>query len=157
MAVFRDEGGPTALHYSVRCDAGWRTTEAYIHGWRGAESIELLIMHDGVGRWSLNGAVCPAVAGCLDLDLSFTPATNLLPLRRLDLAVDEMTEVRSAWLEWPAGTLTPLVQRYDRRSAATYRYEADLPSSDTFTGVLHVDSFGWVLNYAGLWQAEAAV
>jgi hypothetical protein len=28
MAVFHDEGGPTALHYCVRCDTQWRTTEA---------------------------------------------------------------------------------------------------------------------------------
>ena len=154
MAVFQDEGGPTALHYTVRCDARWEATSAHIHGWRGTHPVELVITRDEAGRWRLNGAACPAVAGCLDLDLSFTPATNLLPLRRLDLSVGRMAEVRSAWLEWPAGTLAPLTQRYARESASTYRYQADLPGGSLFEGALRVNPQGWVLDYAGLWQAE---
>jgi hypothetical protein len=101
----------------------------------------------------LNGRACPAVAGCVDLDLNFTPATNLMPLRRLDLPVGETAEVRSAWLEWPRGILSVLTQRYTRRSATEYDYEADLPGSTKFTGVLRVEPRGWVLDYAGLWQA----
>jgi hypothetical protein len=95
------------------------------------------------------------VTGCIDLDLNFTPTTNLLPLRRLDLAVGQAAEVRSAWLEWPAAVLRPLVQRYVRRSSAEYDYEADLPDADMFVAVLRVDPNGWVLDYGGLWQAEA--
>jgi hypothetical protein len=154
MAVFRDQGGPTALRYRVRCNAGWQTIEGHIEGWLAARTVQLSIRRDGGGRWALNGADCPAVAGCVDLDLSFTPATNLLPLRRLSLAVGDTAEVRSAWLEWPAGILTPLVQRYARRLATTYDYEADLPGGDRFAGVLRVDPRGWVLDYSGLWQAE---
>jgi uncharacterized protein len=155
MAVFRDEGGPTALHYRVHCSPDWQTTEGHVHGWLGARPVELFIRRDAGGCWTLNGAGCPAVAGCVDLDLSFTPATNLLPLRRLALAVGDTAEVRSAWLQWPADTLTPLVQRYARESATTYAYEADLPD-DRFVGVLRVDPHGWVLDYAGLWLAEDA-
>lgn len=157
MAVFRDEGRPTALQYHVRCDARWQATDAHVYGWRGAEPIDLRIVREERGCWSLNGALCLAVADSIDLDLSFTPATNLLPLRRLELAVGHRAEVRAAWLEWPAGRLTPLVQRYARQSTAVYHYEADLPSGEMFTGMLHVDPSGWVLDYAGLWQAEAAV
>jgi hypothetical protein len=155
MAVFRDQGGPTALHYRVSCSTGWQTSEAHIHGWLGAQAVELLIRRDGAGRWTLNGVACPAVAGCVDLDLSFTPATNLLPLRRLDLVVGHTAEVRSAWLDWPAGTLAPLVQRYTRQSPTAYNYESDLPGADRFTAALRVDPVGWVIDYPGLWQAES--
>ena len=154
MAVFRDERGPTALCYRVRCDPEWRTTEGEIRGWSGGRQVELLLRRDHAGRWSLDGADCPAVSGCLDLDLSFTPATNLLPLRRLGLAVGRVAEVRSAWLEWPGSVLAPLVQRYTRRSPAEYGYEAELPGGEVFAGVLRVDPDSWVLDYAGLWQAE---
>jgi uncharacterized protein len=154
MAVFHDERSPTALHYSVRCDPEWRTTEAAVDGWRGVRMVELRVRRAPAGGWTLNGVPCPAVAGCVDLDLSFTPATNLLPLRRLDLPVGQAAEVRSAWLEWPAAVLTPLVQRYARRSVAEYDYEADLPGTAKFVGVLRVDPNGWVLDYAGLWRAE---
>ncbi len=155
MAVFHDEAGPTALRYTVRCDAEWRSTEATVDGWCGARAVELRISRTRAGGWTVNGVPHPAVAGCVDLDLNFTPATNLLPLRRLDLAVGQAAEVRSAWLEWPAAVLTPLTQRYVRRSVTEYDYEADLPEAAKFVAVLRVDPGGWVLDYGGLWQAEA--
>jgi hypothetical protein len=154
MAVFQDEGGPTALRYTVRCDAEWQTTEGTVDGWCGPRPIELRLVRSHSGGWTVNGVACPAVMGCADLDLNFTPATNLMPLRRLDLAVGQAAEVRSAWLEWPASILTPLTQRYTRRSATEYDYEADLPGGSSFVGVLRVEPGGWVLDYAGLWQAE---
>ncbi len=154
VAVFQDQGGPTALRYTVRCDADWRTTEGIVDGWCGARPVELRLVRSHSGAWTLNGAACPSVAGCADLDLSFTPATNLIPLRRLELPVGQAAEVRSAWLEWPAGILTPLAQRYARRSATEYDYEADLPGAAKFAGVLLVEPGGWVLDYAGLWRAE---
>jgi hypothetical protein len=84
-----------------------------------------------------------------------TNGTTKVELRGMAVFRDE--DGPSAWLEWPAKMLQPLVQRHDRQSATTYHYESDLPTGDTFTSLLHVDSFGWVLSYGGLWEAEAAV
>jgi uncharacterized protein len=153
VALFH-EGAPTALTYTVHSDHAWQTTEARIRGWRGREAIDLRLRRDNTGTWTLNDMPCPVVEGCVDLDLSFTPATNLLPLRRLALEPGESAEVRSAWLEWPEVRLTPLVQRYARRSRTEYDYEADLPGSTPFRAVLRVQPEGWVLDYAGLWRAE---
>jgi hypothetical protein len=154
MAVFQDESGPVALHYTVRCDAEWQTTEATVDGWSGDRAIELRFHRSHTGDWTLNGVTRPSVAGCIDLDLNFTPATNLLPLRRLNLPVGQTAEVRSSWLQWPETVLTPLTQLYTRRSMLEYDYSADLPGGDKFAGVLRVDPSGWVLDYAGLWHAE---
>lgn len=153
MAVFH-EGDPTALAYVVHVDRNWQTTEGRVWGWRGREAIDLRLRRDGAGSWTLNDLPCPAVQGCIDLDLSFTPATNLLPLRRLSLGVGESAEVRSAWLEWPEVRLTLLVQRYRRRSETEYEYESDLPGAEQFRAMLRVHPDGWVLDYAGLWRAE---
>jgi uncharacterized protein len=154
MAVFDDDAGPTSLSYRVRCDTAWRTTDATVEGWSGRDTVDIWASRDPADGWTLNGVPCPTVSGCVDLDLNFTPATNLLPLRRLDLAVGEAAEVRSAWLEWPAAVLTPLTQRYARRSTTEYDYEADLPGAGRFAAVLRVDSSGWVLEYGDLWLAE---
>ena len=153
MAVFL-EGAPTALQYTVRCDSAWRTVEGAVRGWRGTEPVDLRFHRSRAGGWTLNRVPCPAVAGCLDLDLNFTPATNLLPLNRLDLAVGQSAEVRSAWLEWPAMRLRSLTQRYVRQDPVEYGYEADLPDGTRFSGLLRVRSDGWVLDYAGLWREE---
>jgi hypothetical protein len=153
MAVFQDEAGPSALSYTVRCNHDWITTGGEIQGWTASRSVEVLVRRTGRGDWTLNGAACPDVAGCVDLDLSFTPATNLLPLRRSALEVGGEMEVRSAWLEWPVIALKPLVQRYRRDTDAEYLYEADIPD-EPFTGVLRVAPSGWVLEYSGLWRAQ---
>jgi uncharacterized protein len=129
-----------------------RSTKATVEGWCGAQPVELLLRRARATGWTVNGVPCPAVPGCVDLDLSFTPATNLLTIRRLHLAVNQAAEVRSAWLEWPAAMLTPLVQRYRRRSDDEYDYEADLPGEAKFLGVLRVNPSGWVTEYAELWQ-----
>ena len=68
--------------------------------------------------------MCPAVAGCVDLDLNFSPSTNLLPIRRLNLSVGQEAAVRAAWLRFPSFILEPLEQLYRRVDATTYRYES---------------------------------
>ena len=155
MAVFLEHGA-TGLRYDVRCDDAWRTTDAEVQGWSRGRAVALQLRRDSSGHWTFDGAAADAVAGCLDLDLSFTPATNLLALRRLDVAVGETAEVRSAWLEWPDVRLSPLVQRYARRSSEWYDYEADLPGAGRFEARLRVDRDGWVRDYGGLWRAEDA-
>jgi uncharacterized protein len=153
MAVFQ-EREPTALAYVVHADNAWKTTDARVWGWHGRKAIELRLHRDDAGTWTLNGAACPAVEGCLDLDLSFTPATNLLPLRRLSLGVGQTAEVRSAWLGWPDMRLTKLVQRYTRRTETEYDYESDLPGSELFRSSLRVQPEGWVVDYGRVWRAE---
>lgn len=154
-AVFLD-GAPTALHYLVRCDGRWVTRMARVRGRRGGDRLDLRIERDPSGRWTLDGSACPEVEGCEDIDLNFTPATNLLPLRRLALAAGQAAEVRSAWLEWPTLRLRPLVQRYRRRPALEYDYEADLPDGEPFRAVLRTSPDGWVAEYGGLWRAVRA-
>jgi uncharacterized protein len=153
MAVFQEQG-PTALAYVVNADREWKTTDGRVWGWHGRQAIELRLHRDDAGTWTMNGAAYPAVEGCVDLDLSFTPATNLLPLRRLSLDVGQSAEVRSAWLEWPDVRLTPLVQRYGRRGETEYDYESDLPGGELFRSSLRVQPEGWVLDYGNLWRAE---
>jgi hypothetical protein len=77
-----------------------------------------------------------------------TPATNLLALRRLSLAVDQEAEVTAAWLTHPDFALTPLRQRYRRTSQAEYAYTAP---DHAFAGALTVNGQGFVLDYPGLW------
>jgi uncharacterized protein len=153
MAAFH-ERAPTALAYVVQVDREWKTTEGHVWGWRGLDAIDLRLHRDNDGTWTLNDELSPEVQGCMDLDLSFTPATNLLPLRRLALRIGQSAEVRSAWLEWPEVRLTPLVQRYARRSDTEYDYESDLPGGELFRSTLRVQPEGWVLDYGGLWRVE---
>jgi hypothetical protein len=151
-ALFLQEGRPCRLEYLVTCDATWRTVSARIRGSTGDREVEIDVAVDEERRWRLNGEDCPDVAGCLDIDLGFSPATNLLPIRRLSLAVGEAAEVRAAWLPFPQLTFEPLPQVYRREGERTYRYESD---GGRFVRTLEVDAAGFVTSYPGLWQAEA--
>jgi uncharacterized protein len=152
-AVFVESEEPCRLDYRVVCDASWRSMAASMAGWLGNRAISIELRADGAGRWQLNDADCPAVAGCLDLDLSFTPATNLLPIRRLALPIGEKAAVRSAWLTFPALTLEPLDQEYRRTHVTTYAYESN---GGSFSTELEVNGDGFVTFYPNLWEAEGA-
>lgn len=151
-AVFAHEAQPCRLDYRVACDAGWRTVSGRVTGWIGRQPVEIGLSVDAGGRWRRDGTESPGVVGCVDLDLGFSPSTNLLPIRRLGLAVGLEAEVRAAWLGFPGLTLEPLDQRYRRLDVATYRYESD---GGRFVADLQVNAAGLVVRYPGLWDAEA--
>jgi GrpB-like predicted nucleotidyltransferase (UPF0157 family) len=152
-AVFSESGQACRLDYRVVCDPRWRTLAARVSGWLGMTPVEVEIAADAARSWTLNGRPCPAVEGCDDLDLSFTPATNLLPIRRLSLAIDARAAVRSAWLGFPSLTLEPLNQTYHRTADTRYAYES---RGGSFSGVLHTNGVGFVTEYPTLWKAETA-
>ena len=150
-AVFMEETLPCQLAYTVECDAGWRTRSAQIRGFAGTEPVALDISVDDHQRWLLNGVEQRELAGALDIDLGFTPATNMLPIRRLEVPVDGAADVRAAWLPFPDLVLTPQYQIYRRTAANKLTFAA--PAID-FRAELTVDPDGLVTSYAGLWMAE---
>lgn len=149
-----EEAGVVArLHYAIDCDPGWRTRSAVIEGEVNGDPVRIALAADGAGHWMQDGAPVPELTGALDVDLGFTPATNTLPIRRLDLAVGESAPVRSAWLRFPELRLEPLEQTYTREAEQSFRYRA-MVDGEPFTARLETDAFGRVLRYEGLWEAE---
>lgn len=149
-AVFDAGSGPTQLEYAVACDDAWRTQAGRVRGWRAGEAVRVDIARTAAGAWTLGGVDVPGLDDCLDLDLGFTPATNLLPIRRLALAVGAAADAPAAWLRTAAGTLGRLAQRYERRTPASYAYEAPALG---YAVTLEIDASGFVVRYPGLWEA----
>ncbi len=152
-AVFTHEAEPCRLDYSILCDSDWRTSEAVVEGWVGREAVRIEIAAASSGRWRMNGVERPEVEGSLDLDLNFSPSTNLLPIRRLGLAVGGEARVRAAWLRFPSFALEPLEQSYRRLGPSRYRYES---AGGRFVAELEVNAAGLVMLYPGFWQAEGS-
>jgi uncharacterized protein len=146
-SVFAHEGAPVSLAYSIVCDASWRTQQASVRGFIGLRPVDVAIVCDGV--WRLNDEEQPQVAGCTDIDLNFSPVTNLLPIRRLALQVGQEAAVRAAWLRFPSMTLELLEQTYRRLGPDLYRYTS---AGGAFTADLRVDAEGWVVEYPGAWR-----
>ena len=149
-AVFVKDGTPARLDYHIDCDASWRTRRGRVRGWIGVRSLDLDIARTSAGAWILNGEEVLASMECVDLDLGFTPATNLIALRRLDLRIGMRTTTRAAWLDEGSARLDVLEQVYERQADRTYAYEAP---RFHYNAVLDVDSTGFVRRYPRLWEA----
>jgi len=153
-AVFADEQQVCRLTYAVTCDSLWQTLSATVEGWIGDQDVNVEIVREvreareAAGGWRLNGRDCPQVAGCIDIDLNFSPSTNLLPIRRLAPEVGQAVQVRAAWLRFPSFELEPLEQVYTRREPNLYRYES---AGGRFVAPVTVDDFGLVERYGDLW------
>jgi uncharacterized protein len=150
-AVFAHNAHPCRLDYVVVCDAAWHTVSGTVQGWVGDETIAIEVSVDAARRWWLNGTEYSTVAGSTDIDLNFSPSTNLLPVRRLELAIGQEAQVQAAWLRFPSFTLEPLDQRYRRLDAVTYRYES---AGGMFTTDLQVNAAGFVALYPHFFQVE---
>lgn len=147
-AAFIENGATASLSYEVICDAAFATRIARVTGCLGSNEFRVEVRRDG-SRWFIDGMEEVEVAGCLDIDLSFTPATNLLAIRRLELGVGHARSVAAAWLAFPKARLTRLEQSYARIDRARYAYSG-LGYADT----LDVSPSGFVTRYPGLWEAE---
>ncbi len=148
-AVFDSEDRPGRLSYLVVCDSSWNTLRGSVSGWVGVQDVNIEITVDAQ-RWTLNGIEESAVEGCIDLDLNFSPATNLLPIRRLKLEIGQQSEIKAAWLRFPQFKLEPLAQVYTRLDEFTYRYSS---GGGSFVRDLTVNEVGFVTDYPELWQA----
>jgi hypothetical protein len=151
VAVFQHERLPCRLDYAIVCDAQWRTKTGRVTGWVGDRTVEVEVSIDASGAWHINGTARQEVAGSVDLDLNFSPSTNLLPIRRLALPVGKHAHVKAAWLRFPSFTLEPLEQTYRRVDDGVYRYES---AGGTFVAEIEVNSVGLVTSYPPAWVAE---
>jgi hypothetical protein len=84
---------------------------------------------DGEGTWTdSSGRPLPELAGCIDVDVSTTPLTNTLPIRRLGLAPGTSADLLVAYVAIPGLELTAASQRYTHLEGtgalAVYRFQA---------------------------------
>lgn len=150
-AIFVDEKKFCKLDYKIECDANWETLSAKISGFIGEEKIEIEIAAQLNGIWTMNGEEISAVRNCTDVDLNFSPVTNTLPIRRLNLQVGEKREVRAAWLRFPSFKLELLEQIYERIGENKYAYES---AGGSFRVEIETDEFGLATRYGDFWEIE---
>jgi len=151
-AVFLHGRRACDLAYEVVTDASWLTRRARVHGHVGPAAVDLRIRAGRNGTWFLDGEAQPQVQGCIDLDFAFTPATNLIALKRLALRVGQRADAPAAWLEFPRLKLRVLPQTYERASASEYDYAAPTVG---YAARLKFDRQGAIIHYPGLFERVA--
>ena len=147
VVIGADEGGPYGCSYRICCDARWRVRAVEVHT-AGGESRVLTT--DGGGSWrDGDGMAIPELAGCIDVDISATPFTNTLPIRRLGDQLRQRTGLAVVYIPVPALDLERADQAYTRLADSRYLYEGPVGS---FEAVLEVDPDGLVLHYPALFR-----
>jgi hypothetical protein len=142
-------GTPFRARYTVRCDDGWRVREVRVALLDGAMP-PLALLSDGAGHWTtIDGAPLPALDRCIDVDITATPFTNTLPIRRLDLPIGASRDLDMAYIRVPELRVEPDPQRYTRLGDRLYRYES---RDSDFTAELPLDPDGLVLDYPGIFR-----
>lgn len=143
------DGKPLRLSYSIVCDANWRAKQLVVKRLDSEDTIELTA--DGEGNWFDKSKELPELKGCIDVDITVTPFTNSLPLRRLDFQVGEPKDLLMVFVTVPEMSIRADKQRYTLLGkfveGAKYLFE-----SGSFQAELTVDTDGFVLTYPESWQ-----
>lgn len=136
--------GPTTFRFRIDCTPRWDVRSAEITLKAESQVRRCFIESNGRHEWRVGGIRNRSLDGCTDFDLAATPATNLLALRRLALAVGETAEILTAWVLFPDIEVQAVRQRYTRLADRHYKFEA---LNNGFTSEFDVDEALMVTTY----------
>lgn len=143
---------PCHIEYRVVVDRHWCPSESAmtIETSEGARRISL--RSDRKGGWVIDGLPAPHLKDCVDIDLGWTPATNTVPMRRLDIGIGRTANVSAAWVRFPELDVVKNEQSYTRLAPDRWRYR----SGDYDFELVTDAATGLVLSYGDeLWRAVA--
>jgi hypothetical protein len=149
QSVFLDPQGPAALRYVLDLAPDWSTREGRITGFLGERPIDMHVVRHSNG-WTLQGQSF-GMSDVVDLDLGFTPATNMVQLKRANLAIGDAVSFDVAWIDAGDGQIQRLPQEYRRASEFGYDYHS--PTAD-YRATIVLAQNGFAADYPGLWVLE---
>jgi hypothetical protein len=151
LVIAAQDGAPLVVRYEIGCDQAWSARSVTIEQRLGDVPRRLALERAGDG-WLVDGAHDVRLDGCLEPDLGLTPSTNALAVRRLGLAIGQAAEIRCAWVKFPALSVEPSRQRYERLGDRDYRY-TNVASG--FTALVAVDGLALPVGYESIWTRIA--
>ncbi|MBV9788705.1 MAG: putative glycolipid-binding domain-containing protein [Chloroflexi bacterium] len=141
------------LRYEVQCDAAYQFQAVHVQMLQPFQrTLTLTRSHDGTWRDG-EQKILPEFADAFEIDLTVSPFTNTLPIRRLSPHIDQPVEILVAYIDLPAFSIRPERQLYTLTytSSAYNIYRFEQPSIE-YTQDIRVDSQGYVIDYPGLFQ-----
>ncbi|RFS19089.1 hypothetical protein DVR12_25105 [Chitinophaga silvatica] len=140
---------PFCIRYKVELTADWRITTFHIRE-ESIQSKELILTSDLEGHWfDKDNNQIELFDNCLDIDISLTPFTNTLPIKRLQFDNKESKVLDILYIKLPEFELQKVQQRYTRITQHEYLYEN---ISTDFSAKIPYDEFYLVKNYPGIFE-----
>lgn len=149
MIVREHDGQIVRGGYTLVVDKEFRTLEIRIMAEQEPGSMAALhLLANGEGVWTdADERRIPSLDGVIDVEIQWSPLTNTLPVRRLDLKSGDERDISVAYIAMPSLELRRSEQRYTRIDASTVRYTSQ---GGDFTADIEVDEDGVVLQYPEL-------
>jgi uncharacterized protein len=141
-------GQDIEVHYKLETDEHWRTRKVEIIK-RSKEMVNNWHLIKSGEGWLVNDHPAADLEGCMDIDISLTPLTNTLPIRRLDFISQPHHRIEVVYIDMLAGEISKVRQHYTRLSGHSYLYEND---DGEFSARLNTDSEDFVIDYEGLFE-----
>lgn len=143
------DSGPAEVRYEIISDARWYTSIANVSFQNDQGKKELQITRDD-DAWYANGKRLQLPRDCTDVDLAWSPSTNTLPIRRLNLNIGASSgPLTAAWVRLPELTVEALQQTYERTGPRAYIYRS---RGGSFKANLTVDGDDLIIHYEGAWE-----
>ena len=132
---------PFRLWYEIQTESDWKVRACTLR-LLGDTTPGVTLHADGEGHWTdAAGVPLSAIEGCIDVDISVTPFTNTLPIRRVSLHPGQSVDLLVAYLSVPEMEVRSAPQRYTclegNAAGGLYRYES---LTSDFTRDLRVDA-----------------
>lgn len=144
---------PFGIHYMIETDADWRVQHFLISDLNDPDNA-LELYSDSKGKWFDRDQAVVQLEGCMDIDITLTPFTNTLPLRR-DAAcrhapwpVNERMTIEVVYISVPEFTMEKAKQYYTKLSDNKFLFEND----HGFKAELKLDKNLMVIDYPELFR-----
>ncbi|CAH0127309.1 hypothetical protein SRABI36_00180 [Pedobacter sp. Bi36] len=138
------------VSYKILTDPLWTTYLVEINVILGGNEKTVLLEKKGA-YWLVNNTIDHRFDGCVDIDISLTPFTNTLPIRRLVFNGQLSNRIEVIYIDIIADMIMPVRQYYTKISDSVYLYENE---KSTFKAELKTDSYGLVIEYPKLFREK---
>ncbi|WZY00561.1 putative glycolipid-binding domain-containing protein [Bacillus sp. FSL W7-1360] len=133
--------------YEVSLDGNGLTKEVKLEIDR---SKQLVLKSNGEGKWFHDeGQEIKSLRGAIDVDISITPFSNSLPIRRLTWEKNQCREFQMVYIAVPHLEIQKVTQHYEyvreEKGLRYFRYQCR-----SYETMITVDEAGFVVEYPGV-------
>ncbi|RAU82295.1 putative glycolipid-binding domain-containing protein [Pontibacter arcticus] len=139
---------PILIEYHIIIDQKWKVKEISLIS---LLTKDKLVLKSGLNeRWydEKNNEIAE-LKGCIDIDISLSPITNTLPIKRLGDSLIKRTKITVLYINLTNWKHEKVEQYYTKISNNLYKYEGVFRN---FEADLPVDNFGFVMTYPTLFK-----
>jgi hypothetical protein len=139
---------PFGIHYMIELDTKWQTQHFLVSDLNNPDNV-IELYSDSKGKWFDRDEAVGPLEGCMDIDITLTPFTNMLPLRRLDPAPGKRTLIEVVYIRLPDFTFEKAQQFYTNLGNKRYLFET---GTGDFKAELQLDENYMVIDYPDLFK-----